>query len=233
VAQRLRLVDSPADRRHDLVDDAEQMRLVLEAHEGGLEHARALDIDLLVAVDQDVVDGRILEQRLDGAEPHHLVEDLGDEILELLGVERQTFGDGVLRDERVDLPADLVLRHLLERGEIDLLDQSAMQADLGVEQFLADRAAAPIELRRRLWLGRWRLGRKRGGCRGRDGVRRRHRLGRHDATGGETSEHAYPPVWSVGEDPFTGPTARRARAATGPRTPVGLPWLRPAGTGAS
>ncbi len=50
------LVDAPADRRDDLVDDAQQVRLVLEAHRRRLELARALDIDAFVAVDQDVVD---------------------------------------------------------------------------------------------------------------------------------------------------------------------------------
>ena len=68
VAQRLRFVDAPSDRRDDLVDDAQQVLLVLEAHRRRLEHAVALDVDALVAVDQDVVDGRVLQQRLDRPE---------------------------------------------------------------------------------------------------------------------------------------------------------------------
>ena len=93
---RMRFIDAAADRRDDLVDDAQQMLLVLEAHAAGLEHAAALDIDAFVAVDQDVADGRVLEQRLERPEAGHLVEDLGDEVVELLGVERQPLDQDVL-----------------------------------------------------------------------------------------------------------------------------------------
>jgi hypothetical protein len=47
---------------------------------------------------------------------------------------RQTFGDDILRHQAVHLPADFLLRHLLERRQIDFLDQSPMQAHLGIEQ---------------------------------------------------------------------------------------------------
>src|SRR5829696_1625890 len=49
-----RFVDAAPDRRDDLLDDAHQMRLVLEQRRHRLEHAAALDEDVLVAVDQDV-----------------------------------------------------------------------------------------------------------------------------------------------------------------------------------
>ncbi len=69
VAQRMRFIDPAADRGDDLVDDAQQVLLVLEAHAAGLEQAAALDIDAFVAVDQDVADGAVLEQRLERPEP--------------------------------------------------------------------------------------------------------------------------------------------------------------------
>ena len=103
-------VDAPADRRDDLVDDAQQVRLVLEAHRRRLEHAGALDVDAFVAVDQDVVDGRVLQQRLDRPEAGHLVDDLVDEVLELLRVERDALGQHVLGDQRGDLPPHLAFR---------------------------------------------------------------------------------------------------------------------------
>ena len=81
------------------------MRLVLEAHAARLEHAGALDVDAFVAVDQDVVDGRVLEQRLERAEPGHLVENLGDEVVELLLVERQALDQDVLGDQLLDVRA--------------------------------------------------------------------------------------------------------------------------------
>jgi len=57
VAHRVRFIDPAADRGDDLVDDAQQMRLVLEAHAGRLKDAEPLDIDAFMAVDENVVDG--------------------------------------------------------------------------------------------------------------------------------------------------------------------------------
>jgi hypothetical protein len=92
-----------------------------------------------VAVDQDVVDGRVLQQGLDRPEAGHLVDDLVDEILQFLRVERDALGEHVLGDQRGNLPPHLALRHALDRREIDLLDQAAVQANLGVEQLVAQR----------------------------------------------------------------------------------------------
>ena len=78
----------------------------------------------------------VLEQRLERPQAGHLVEDLGDEVVELLLVEREPLDQDVLRDELLDVRAHLVFRQLLQRREIDLLDQPAMQADLGVEQLV-------------------------------------------------------------------------------------------------
>ncbi len=136
VAQRMRFVDAAADRRDDLVDDAQEMRLVLEAHRGGLQNAAALHIDAFVAVDQNVVDAAVLEQRLDRAEAGHLVENFVDELGELLGIQRQTLDQDVLRDELLDVLADFVLGQLFERRKVDLLDQLAVQPHLGVEQLV-------------------------------------------------------------------------------------------------
>ena len=81
---------------------------------------------------------RVLEQRLERPEAGHLVEDFGDEVGELLGVERQPLGHHVLRDQRLDVGADLVLGQFFQRREVDLLDQPAMQPHLGVEQLVAE-----------------------------------------------------------------------------------------------
>ncbi len=63
----LRFVDAPAHLRHDLFDDVQQVRVVLEPHRGQRELAAALDVDLVEAVDQDVGDRRLLEQRFERA----------------------------------------------------------------------------------------------------------------------------------------------------------------------
>ena len=69
----------------------------------GSSMPRALDVDAFVAVDQDVADGRVLEQRLERAEAGHLVEDFRDELVELLRVEREPLDQHVLRDELLDV----------------------------------------------------------------------------------------------------------------------------------
>src|SRR4051812_25253796 len=89
--------------------------------------------------DQDVGDRRILEQGFERAETRHLVHDLGDEEVELPGVEGEALGDDPLGDDAVDLAAQLVGRQLLERGEVELLDQAPVQAHLGVQQLLVRR----------------------------------------------------------------------------------------------
>jgi pilus assembly protein CpaF len=65
VAEWVTFIDTAADRGDDLVDDAQQMLLVLEAHRQRLKHAAALDIDAFVAVDENVADRRVLQERLE------------------------------------------------------------------------------------------------------------------------------------------------------------------------
>ncbi len=53
---------------------------------------------------------RVLEQRLERAEAGHLVKNFGDEIVEFLGIERDALEQDVLRDELLNVPADLLVR---------------------------------------------------------------------------------------------------------------------------
>ena len=71
--------------------------LVLEAHRQRLEDAVTFDVDAFMTVDQDIVDGRILEQRLERTKARHLVENLRDEFVELLRVQREPLDQHVLR----------------------------------------------------------------------------------------------------------------------------------------
>ena len=56
VHHRAALVDAPADRADDALDDLHQVPVVLEDDVGLLEHAVALDVHLIVPVDEDVRD---------------------------------------------------------------------------------------------------------------------------------------------------------------------------------
>ena len=55
----------------------------MKVTDGQLELAAALDVDLLVAVDQNVGDGRVLQQRLERPQPEDLVEHFGDDLVAL------------------------------------------------------------------------------------------------------------------------------------------------------
>jgi hypothetical protein len=76
VDHRRGLIDAAADLADDLVDDPHQVAVVFEGDAGQLELALALDVDLVVAVDEDVGDGRLLQQRLERPQAENLVEHL-------------------------------------------------------------------------------------------------------------------------------------------------------------
>ena len=76
-----RFVHAPPDLRHDLVDDSQQVRIIAKRDVGQLEQTFAFDINLLVCVDQNVGDGRVLQQRLERTKPEYFIEDLVADLL--------------------------------------------------------------------------------------------------------------------------------------------------------
>ncbi len=111
--------------------------LVLEPHRQRLKHAGTFHVNALVAVDQDVVDGWILEQRLKRTKAGHFIEDFRNEIAQFLGVERQALDQHILRNELLDMAADFFFRDLVQGRKVDLLDQAPVQTHLGVEELVA------------------------------------------------------------------------------------------------
>src|SRR3989440_10254126 len=111
----MRFIDPAADGGNNLVDDAQEVGFVLKAYAAGLQQAAALHIDAFVAVDQNIADAAVLEQRLERPKPGHLVENLGDKVVELLGIERQSLNHDVLRNELLDVRAHLLFRQLFKR----------------------------------------------------------------------------------------------------------------------
>ncbi len=91
------------------------MRFVLEMDLRLLELAEALDVAALVRIDQNVGDGRILEQRFDRTVAGHLGEDLVRENVELFLIERQILAAHIVADIGANLPCQFVGRQLLER----------------------------------------------------------------------------------------------------------------------
>ena len=65
------------------------MRLILETHTKRFEHAPTFDIDAFVAVNKNIADARIFEQRFKRAKPRHLIDDFSNEIIQFLRIQRQ------------------------------------------------------------------------------------------------------------------------------------------------
>ena len=93
----------------------------------------ALDIDLIGAVDQDVVDRVILQQRLDGPQAHHLVINRGTQGIEFPGIQRHALGAGKFGDLAQHLAAQFGLVQLVQLGQIQLVDQLGVQAQTQVK----------------------------------------------------------------------------------------------------
>ena len=68
-----------------------------------------------MAVDEDVVDRLILEQRFERTEAGHLIEDFRYEVVELLGVECEPLDQHVLRHELLNMAADFLFWQLFQR----------------------------------------------------------------------------------------------------------------------
>ena len=99
----VRLVDTPADLAHDLVDDAAHVRLVDETHRGLLDAPRALDVDMRGTVDHDFGDAAVAQQLVDGSVTEDVVGHRLHELLPLGAREREP----LLRERAVQLLVDL------------------------------------------------------------------------------------------------------------------------------
>ena len=88
--------------REDAVDDVEDVLIVAEGDVDLLDAAGALDVDALGAIDHDLGDGLVGQQRLDGPEARHLLEHAVHEALPLQPGEVQL----MLDDEAVHELAD-------------------------------------------------------------------------------------------------------------------------------
>ena len=105
VHERLGLVDAPAERREDPLDRVAQIGLRVERDAGVLDPAGPLDEDRARAVDHDLVDGRVAQQRLERAEPEGPLDDAAHEVLARLGVEHP----GLALDERADAGVEITV----------------------------------------------------------------------------------------------------------------------------
>ena len=134
VDHRAGLVDAPADLADDAVDDLPQVRVVAERTSASSSRPAALDVDAVEAVDQDVGDRRVLQQRLERAEAEGLVHHVVHQPFLLGAVEQALLGLAQLADEDADLGADGVRRQRLQVLHVQPLDQLLVDADLQLLQ---------------------------------------------------------------------------------------------------
>jgi hypothetical protein len=138
------------------------MRIVLEGGGDTLEDALPLDEHIAIRVDQDVVDRRVAQQRLERSEAEDVVEDFGEERLALGETERRRF----FREQESQQRADFALGSrpigVGERFEIQAVQQLLVNRRAKLEILLPDRLHSS-RTRRGVLPQRQNLGRCRGG----------------------------------------------------------------------
>src|SRR6185369_11001289 len=91
----------------------------------------ALDVDVSRAIDEDIADAVIAEQRLDRPESGDLVDDLLDDLLALVRAQRRLLGADELDHRIADLRREqCFVSDALERREIEALDELAVELQL-------------------------------------------------------------------------------------------------------
>src|SRR5262249_40445851 len=90
------LVDATADCTDDLVDDAQNVRLILETARSMFQLPATFYVDVLMRVDQNVRDGWVLQDRFDRAQANQFIHDLVDEVIQLTRIEGQTLRHNVV-----------------------------------------------------------------------------------------------------------------------------------------
>ena len=139
VNHRRGFVDPPADPRHDAVDDAHQVLIVAKAHGGLVDFAAAFDPYAAVAVDQDVGDVVVLQQRLERPEAQHVAGGGFDQAHPIgLGQQQMILIDQLV-DDRVHLRQQRRVARVFELGDVDSLEQQILNLALErLETLLAD-----------------------------------------------------------------------------------------------
>ena len=140
------LVDSPADLRHDLVDDPQEMGVVGERRRRPLDLAVALDVDPVEGVDHDLGHGVVPEQRLQRPVAEDVVGDLADDAPPLLARERGAVERELLRDLAQDALGEVLARLGREQVRAELRDAGVVDPSLqlgvwigsGLDRRLAD-----------------------------------------------------------------------------------------------
>ncbi len=93
---------------------------------------RRSTINLVRAVDQDIADGRVLEQHFERAEAEGLVEHLVDEAFAFHAVEQRIFGIAQAFDHQANFAAQRVAGQVADARQVELVDQLAVNEPLEI-----------------------------------------------------------------------------------------------------
>ena len=162
-----RLVDAAPGGRGDPLGRVEDVLLVEEGDRRQLQLAEALDEDLTGAVDQDVVDRVVGQERLNRPDAEHLVEQFGRDLIFLVARDLHALLVTDPADQGLDLGLELVPAHRGRLERIDLVvDIAAQDAPVGRGRRLR-LGGLLVAHRLRQIVGRHGHGSALGGCRGR------------------------------------------------------------------
>ena len=104
---------------------------------------RRSTVDVLRTVDQDVADRRVLQQHFQRTEAEGLVEHFVDQPLALVAVQQRVFGVAEMLDDQADFAAEHVAFQLADPGQVELVDQLAVDARLSSSNSVSDDFSPP------------------------------------------------------------------------------------------
>ena len=143
IDHRRRFIDASADARHDAIDNKHEMLVVLEDDVGDMQLAVLFDVNLVVAVDEDVGDLVVAKQRLEWAQAEQLVFEFLDQPAAVdVGQQAAVFVKNLV-DRGGDFGGDHRGLEGLELGDIDSLEQFVVNLDLQAARAVRDCVLAP------------------------------------------------------------------------------------------
>ena len=125
-----RFVHAPAHPGDDAIDDLHQVGVVLEAQAGWLSFAGAFHVNLVVAVDQDVGDGRVFEQRLERTQAENLIQNFARQTFAFGEAERNRFAVHGVADQQQHFFASRRARCAAQFFQVQPVENLAMKIRL-------------------------------------------------------------------------------------------------------
>ena len=132
-----RFIDPPAHAGNDALDDLHEVLVVFERQASQFQLARALNVNPVIAVDQNVGDGVVFEQRLERAEAENFVEDFARQPLALGKAERNDLAVDRIPDEDKNFFTRCISSAAAQFFQIKTVENLAMQVRLYLLVFAA------------------------------------------------------------------------------------------------